>query len=106
MYTEPLCEKLRRKHLICPAELDNDNTEGLQSYLGQQNFMHHAITAKMIHRWIPTNDFLHKQGHAESHLYLRGCPHQETAGHVLVCGESEAQKQCQTALYKMLHKLV
>jgi hypothetical protein len=50
MYTEPLCEKLRRKHLICPAELDNYTTEGLQSYLGQQNFLQHVITSKMIHR--------------------------------------------------------
>jgi hypothetical protein len=106
MYTESLCDYIRKKHALCHAKLESVHTVGLQSSMRWLHPIKRVTTAKVIHRWIPTNDHLHKQGSADSPLCPRGCGQCETADHILKCGDKEAQLSRQNALYKALSKLV
>ncbi len=106
MYSNSLCEFIRKKHSLCSAKIENVNTDGLKSYLGRLNVFKRASVAKLIHRWIPTNDHMHKQGQAGSPSCPRGCAQPETADHILTCGTNDAIKHRQTALYETLTNLV
>jgi hypothetical protein len=105
LYHESLTAYLHKKHNICDSKLDMINTEGLRSYMGQLSVLKRASTAKLIHRWIPTNACLQKQGRSDSNLCPRCGTHTENADHILECNNVEAQEKRQSLLYNMLNKL-
>jgi hypothetical protein len=58
-----------------------------------------------MHRWIPTNDFMFKQQHAEFPLYNRCKSVNEDAHHILTCSFQDAQAKRSEALYECLKSL-
>jgi hypothetical protein len=95
MYTEPLLAYIHKKHKICQAKLEDMNLTGLQTYLGKLKHFQRASMAKLLHDWIPTNDFLHKQGRADTNLCPRCQTCLETADHILKCDDKDAQEKRQ-----------
>ncbi len=81
------------------------NLTGLQTYLGKLKHTQQASMAKLIHNCISTNDFLHKQGRADTNIHPRcnACP--ETVDHITNCCDTDAQDKHQQILYDMLLKL-
>ncbi len=73
--------------------------------MGKLKHTQMASIAKLIHKWIMANDFLHKQGRSDNHLGPQCLLYPETAEHFLMCNDSDAHDACQKLLYDMLHKL-
>jgi hypothetical protein len=106
MHTEALLAYLHKKHSICDGKLDGISLDGLHHYMKNQKPIQRASTAKLIHGWIPTNDFLHKQGRADSYLCPRCQLYKETSDHIMECEDSDAHDARQPLLYNMLQQLV
>ena len=49
------------KHNLSDYHMGHINGTGLQSYMESQCMLQRAVTSKLIHGWIPTQDFLHQQ---------------------------------------------
>jgi hypothetical protein len=61
--------------------------------------------AKLIHNWIPTNAFLHKQNHAATTVCLRCGLEEEAAQHLFVSPQANAVKSRAQVLYTPLDSL-
>ncbi len=79
-----------KKHGLCKAKLNDINTNGLHAYTKKAKPHQRASMSKLIHKWIPTNSFLHKQGRAPSPTCPR-CNSIEDADHILSCAR---QSEC------------
>jgi hypothetical protein len=96
---------IHKNHGICPSKLKDLNTEGLHCYMKKCKPHWRANVAKLIHQWIPTNDFLNQQDRTTSPLCPR-CLHQrESMDHILTCPHTEAQASRSLHIYKMLREL-
>lgn len=67
-FHEGLVQYIHRKYKIHPEMLHQVDLESLQHYLKSQRMHKRATTVKTIHKWIPTQDFLHKQHRSESNI--------------------------------------
>jgi hypothetical protein len=105
LHTEEIISYISKKHNITEDKLYHIDTNGLNIYLKKLRPHTRASTVKLIHQWIPTNDFIHKQHRGESPLCTRCMTHSETAKHILTCQNSDAQKLRTEALYTCLKDL-
>ncbi len=67
-YCEIMQTYIEQKHGITSTKFEEIQTTQLGRYLKRLKPHERASTVKLIHRWIPTNDFLHKQGRSLSPL--------------------------------------
>lgn len=58
-----------------------------------------------MHKWIPTNNFLHKQGQADSPMCPHCSAHKESAEHIYQCPNNSASTECHDFLYETLREL-
>jgi hypothetical protein len=105
MHGESMEHYIHQKHDICAAKLKDLNTNGLHCYMKRCKSHKRANIAKLIHRWIPTNAFLHQQDRAISPVCPQCLDHHETAEHILTCPNHNAQESRSNHLYKMLQEL-
>jgi hypothetical protein len=96
---------INRKHGLSAEKMQNVQMDNLLRYLDKQNIQCRANTVKLIHRWIPTKDMLHKQNREGTPTCKRCNSQNETADHILNCNDTSAQKECSDILYNALHKL-
>ncbi len=61
VYHDNLRDYISHKHNICNAKLDQIDMKSLDRFLWSHPIHRRATIAKLIHHWIPTNTFLHKQ---------------------------------------------
>ena len=85
------------------------NWAGTRSYLDKLSMMKRATAVKFMHRWLPTQHFLHKQGRVQSPLCPLCAAQSETHGHLLCCPDVEAVKirlgrltECMSTLRKVM----
>ncbi len=64
-----------------------------------------ATNAKIIHRWIPTNEFLHQQDRTKRAECPRCMSCIESADHILVCDAPAAKESRDKHLYQTLKEL-
>jgi hypothetical protein len=64
-----------------------------------------ATNAKIIHRWIPTNEFLHQQDRTQSADCPRCKSCRESVDHILMCSDIHAQESRDKHLYEALKEL-
>jgi hypothetical protein len=81
-------------------------TECLERYLKKQRPHTRALTVKLIHKWLPTNEFIYKQGRMQNPSCPRCTQNHETAAHIYSCPDPSSWKERQTLLYKKLKDLV
>ncbi len=96
---------ITRKHGLSAEKMQHVQTEHLRRYLDNQKIHCRANTIKLLHRWIPTKDMLHKQNREESPICERCMSKNEDADHILTCQDATAQKERSDILYDALHKL-
>jgi hypothetical protein len=104
-YKEALIHYIKRKHNIQPEMLEQIDLNSLQHYLKSQRMHQRATTVKLIHRWVPTQDFLNKQNRSNSCICQRCNTSNEDFLHVLQCSDNTAQKFRQQSLYRVLDDL-
>jgi len=102
---ENIEDYIAKKHNLTAEKLHHVDDIGLQSYLKSLRPHNRASTVKLIHRWIPTNEFLFKQKRADSPICPRCQIHNETASHILTCTNNEAADQWRKALYFCLENI-
>ncbi len=76
----------------------------LYGYLSQSPH-ERAATAKLIHRWIPTQKFLHQQQRETSALCPRCQHHHEDTSHIYQCQDVNSVTSREEILYKALSML-
>jgi hypothetical protein len=91
---------IEKKHNISAEKLIHVDTVSMNNYLKALRPHNRATMVKLIHRWIPTNDFLYKQRRSETQLCLRCNQHTEDSHHILTCPDSQASTQRQRISYK------
>jgi hypothetical protein len=96
---------IHKKHSICCAKLKGNNTRGLHCNMKKCKPHKQAHVAKLIHRWLPTNEFLSKQDLSISSNCPRCLDHVESADHILICPHEHAIESCSKHLYKGLKDL-
>ena len=95
------------KHNLNDYDMDHINWNGLKSMMSKQKMNQRAISSKLIHGWLPTNAFLHKQQRTPSPF----CPvcddlaTRETSDHILRCPHPLAVKERISLLTKCLKQL-
>lgn len=94
-----------KKHGICTTKQEQIDTDSIQQYLKQLKIHKRATVIKLIHQWIPTQDFLHKQHCSQCQLCPRCNAQVENASHILNCSHPDAKTFRTSALYDMLNKL-
>lgn len=62
LHHQAMLQYITKKHGITEQKLLEMRTDCMEGYLKKQKPHARAATVKLIHRWIPTNNFLHKQG--------------------------------------------
>lgn len=102
---ENIEDYIAKKHNLTADKLHHVDDTGLQRYLKSLRPHNRASTVKLIHRWIPTNEFLFKQKRADSPICPRCQIHNETASHILTCTNNEAADQRRKALYTCLENI-
>jgi hypothetical protein len=102
LHTEAIIEYSSKKHNLTEDKLYHVDINGLQHYLKSLRPHNRASIVKLIHRWIPTNDFMFKQQRAESPLCSRCKSFNEDAHHILTCSFQGAQAKRTEALYECL----
>jgi hypothetical protein len=105
LHRDNLVTYISKKHKLTEEKLHQIDSSGLGTYLKSLRPHNRASTIKLIHRWIPTNEFLFKQHRCTSPLCPRCLQHNETAQHILTCPDKLARKQRQQHLYTLLEKL-
>jgi hypothetical protein len=105
LYTDEIITYIAKKHNMTEDKLHQVDTNGLKGYLRSLRPHNRASIIKLIHRWIPTNEFLHKQHRSDTPSCPRCKNHNETAHHILTCPFPEAQTQRTQALYTCLTDL-
>ncbi len=66
LHYEPLQHFIKKKHGLTPEKLQDTDTHALSLYLKRLKPRARANIVKLMHRWIPTNAFLHSQGRHDS----------------------------------------
>jgi hypothetical protein len=97
---------IKKKHNLCTAQLDQIDLEGLETFLRSQRIHQRAHTIKLIHRWIPTQAFLHKQNRSTNATCERCKTHHEDSLHILQCPNEKAVTSHQNILYSSLDDLL
>jgi hypothetical protein len=105
LHRDEMLEFIKRKHGLTEAKLEQIDTPTLGKVLKKHRLHNRASLSKLIHRWIPTNAFLHKQNRADTHLCPRCMTEPENADHILKCNETSARSSRSTILYDALHQL-
>jgi hypothetical protein len=100
-----LQEYIGKKHGLSAGNMEYIQTENLRTYLDKQNIHCRANTVKLMHKWIPTRAFLHKQHREDSPICTRCKSVHETADHILVCTDNTAKSERTNILYDALKKL-
>lgn len=95
-----------KKHRLTESKLHNVNVTALQLCLSQQKSHLHANTVKLIHQWIPTNDYWHKQQCLHHNLCSRCNTFLETSNHILQCPAKEPVSSRELYLYNALSLMV
>jgi hypothetical protein len=106
LYHDSLARYIHRKHLICPSTLDQLDTNSLHQVLSTQRVYQRANMIKIIHRWIPTQEFLYHQRRVTDTLCPRCHQNPEDAKHILICSDTQASSFRQKALYETLTSLL
>jgi hypothetical protein len=106
LYYSDMLHFITKKHGMTEAKLNETMTECLERYLKKQRPHARASTVKLIHKWLPTNEFLYKQGRMQNPLCHRCTQTHETAAHIYSCPDPSSRKERQTLLYKKLKDLV
>ncbi len=60
MYHDQMQRYINKKYKITEVQLEECQQDALQKYLSRQKIQARANTIKLLHRWLPTNEFLHK----------------------------------------------
>lgn len=102
LHTEAILEYISKKHNLTEDKLYHMDINELQHYLKSLRPHNRASIVKLIHQWIPTNDFMFKQRRAESPLCSRYKSVNEDAHHILTCSLQDAQAKRTEALYECL----
>jgi len=97
---------LGSKHNLSPTHLHEINSRDLQHFLGNQTVHYRATFVKLIHGWIPTYEFLHRQGRHDSPICPRCSSYPETHSHVYQCLATGAVKFRTIALNTFLDALL
>jgi hypothetical protein len=66
LYHDDMQAYISSKHGLTETKLENMMTDKLELYLRSLKPHNRAATVKLMHNWIPTNTFFHKQGRATS----------------------------------------
>lgn len=95
-----------KKYRITYVKLQECQAHALKWYLSKQRVQTRANTKKLLQRWIPTNEILHRQQRQHSPKCTRCNLQDETAHHILVCPCTQATEECSNLLNDTLSKLV
>ncbi len=105
LHHEAMEHYIRKKHGLCEGKLKHIHTEGLSNYMRKLKVHQRATISKIIHRWIPTFNVLHKQNRAPSNICTRCNATPETPDHILECTNKEAITARKKLLYEALETL-
>jgi hypothetical protein len=97
---------IHQKHMLCPAKLDEVNTQALHNYLSSLTIFQRASTVKLIQKWTPTFSSLCPQGREPSSLCQRCFTKVETPDHVLQCPNEFAVSARMSFLKPFLSSLI
>ncbi len=100
-----LSKYIHKKHRLFPTKQDQIYLEGLQQYLSQLKIHQRANVIELIHRWIPTQEFLKKRHFSTCSICPRYNLTPEDASHILHCPDRQASEFRTSELYNMLTKL-
>ncbi len=90
LYCSKLQKYIEEKYGLSEVKLKYANLTVLESYMRKLKPLRHVSMAKLIHHWIPMNDFLHKQHHSETYLCPQCSLYDKMTVHILHCNVSEA----------------
>lgn len=93
------------KQGLTAAKIDQLMMDGLEQYFKHLKPHNRAVTIKLMYKWIPTNNFLHKQGWTDSPECPRCLIHKEYAEHIYQCPDTQASAECHDLLYEALEGL-
>jgi hypothetical protein len=96
---------INQKHGICESKLNEINTCGIHSLMKTSKPQKRATIAKIIHCWIPTNDFLHQQDRTKSAECTRCKSCRESADHILDCSDIHVIESRDKHLYHAFNEL-
>jgi hypothetical protein len=91
-------EYIYRKHQISNMDLEWLSCLDLHGFLRSLPVYIRATYVKLIHRWIPTYDFLYKQNREHSPLCPRCNSEHKTVPHIYACQDPTAVKERSIAL--------
>jgi hypothetical protein len=79
LYFDDIQKYVSSKNGLTDAKIDQIMMDGLEQYLKRLKPHNHAAIIKLMHKWIPTNNFFHKKGRADSPVCPRCSVHKESA---------------------------
>jgi hypothetical protein len=105
LYHEAAQAYIEKKHGLTAAKMKDVQTANLHKYLSHIRPHERANVVKLIHRWAPTYDLLHKQGRHPMPTCPRCKTNNETAMHLFCCSHKSAEDDRQEALQKFVDTL-
>lgn len=105
LYTDDMVKYITKRYSLSATKLDETQKPQLERYLRRHKPLARASIVKLIHKWIPTNAFLHKQRRNNSPLCPRCQCNDETAVHIYQCPDASAMTERQNLLYQTLKEL-
>lgn len=105
LYTVRIKKHILQRKVAWPKKKYIRYATGLHNCLKSWRPHNRATMIKLIHRWIPTHDFLHKQHPMDAPLSPLCTAHKEDAYHILTCPNTNTIAQCQKLLYSCLEGL-
>lgn len=93
------------KHGLTAAKLANVETQSLGRFLRNTPIHQCAVYIKLMHRWAPTQSFLHKQQRSESATCPLCNQSDETHDHLVSCQDPRAISTRQTCFEKWVNTM-
>jgi hypothetical protein len=101
-----MTEYLKKKHNLSVQDLDFIGCADLRGFLKTLPVSIRATYIELIHNWIPTQSFLHKQCREHSPICPLCSMHDETACHMLTCPDPRTDASRRTALSSYFRTLL